>query len=193
MTKRKSGPKTEINLKPVVEYQNVVGKINIGQPLDMRKLITAGAQHDMGFPGVRFDYGHITVKAYPVGTMVVYGAKTRDAMWASLSRLLDMLELECRREDLNVFLVVARANLKINIKEIRDIVIKSLSKSYDVWYDSMMEIPGIMLKKGNTTSSIMAKVYMTGMMTCEAESEKVAESVIIDVQDTIIKAIRDSV
>ena len=116
--------------------------------LDMRKLITAGAQHDMGFPGVRFDYGHITVKAYPVGTMVIYGAKTRDAMWTSLSRLLDMLELECRREDLHVFLVVARANLKINIKEIKDIVIKSLSKSYNVWYESEMEIPGIMLKKG---------------------------------------------
>ena len=179
-------------MKPVVEYENVVGKINVGQPLDMRKLITAGAQHDMGFPGVRFDYGHITVKAYPVGTMVVYGAKTRDAMWRSLSRLLDTLELECRREDLNVFLVVARANLKINIKKIKDIVIKSLSKSYDVWYDSEMEIPGIMLKKGNTTSSIMAKVHMTGMMICEAKSEKVAESVIIDVQDTIIRAIRDS-
>ena len=192
MPKRNSGSKTEINWKPVVEYQNVVGKINIGQPLDMRKLITAGAQHDMGFPGVRFDYGHITVKAYPVGTMVVYGAKTRDAMWTSLSRLLDMLELECRREDLHVFLVVARANLKINIKEIKDIVIKSLSKSYDVWYESTMEIPGIMLQKWNTTSSIMAKVYMNGMMTCEAESEKVAESVIIDVQDTIIRAIRDS-
>ena len=192
MPKRNSGSKTEINWKPVVEYQNVVGKINIGQPLDMRKLITAGAQHDMGFPGVRFDYGHITVKAYPVGTMVVYGAKTRDAMWTSLSRLLDMLELECRREDLHVFLVVARANLKINIKEIKDIVIKSLSKSYDVWYESTMEIPEIMLQKWNTTSSIMAKVYMNGMMTCEAESEKVAESVIIDVQDTIIRAIRDS-
>ena len=72
-------------------------------------------------------------------------------------------------------------------------MIKSLAKSYNVWYESTMEIPGIMLQKGNTTSSIMAKVYMTGMMTCEAESEKVAESVIIDVQDTIIRAIRDAV
>ena len=42
-------------MKPVVEYQNVVGKINVGQPLDMRKLITAGAQHDIGFPGVPAD------------------------------------------------------------------------------------------------------------------------------------------
>ena len=192
MTKRKSGPKTEIDLKPVVEYQNVVGKINVGHPLDMRKLITAGAQHDMGFPGVRFDYGHITVKAYQVGTMVVYGAKTRDAMWRSLSRLLDMLDLECRREDLQVFLVVARANLKINVKKIKDIVINSLKKSYDVWYESTGEIPGIMLKKGNSTSSVMARIHMTGMMICEAESEKVAESVIIDVQNTIIRAIRDS-
>ena len=192
MTKIKSGPKTEINLKPVVEYQNVVGKINIGHPLDMRKLITAGAQHDVGFPGVRFDYGHITVKVYPVGTIVVYGAKTRDAMWTSLSRLLDTLELECKREDLHVFLVVARANLKIDIKKIKDIVINSLSKSYRVWYESTGEIPGIMLKKGNTTSSVVARIHMNGMMICEAESEKVAESVIIDVQNTIIRAIHDS-
>ena len=120
-----------------------------------------------------------TVKAYQVGTMVVYGAKTRDAMWRSLSRLLDMLEIECKREDLHVFLVVARANLKINVKEIKDMVINSLAKSYSVWYESTGEIPGIMLKKGNTTSSVVARIHMNGMMICEAESEKVAESVII--------------
>ncbi len=192
VTKTNPGGKAEINWKPVIEYQNVVGKIHVGHDLDMRKMINAGAQHDLGFPGVRFDCLHITVKAYPSGTMVAYGAKTRDDMWTDLSKLLDMLEIKCKRDDLQVFLVVAKANLKINVGKIKDLVIKHLSKSYNVLHDDEIPIRGILLRKGNTTSSVVARIHMTGMMTCEAKSENVAESVIIDVQNTIIRAIRDS-
>ena len=167
----------------------MVGKVDIGKTLDIRKMIEAGAQHDTSFPGVLFDTDRVVVKAYESGKVIVYGAKDRDVMLKELNMVLKTMGLHCKPEDLTVFLVVGNTNIGINIKTFKDAAIRSLQKSYTVLHEHAIPFPGIILKKNiGTNSRIMAALYMTGYLNCEGPSKEAIQDSILEIDRLVREA-----
>ena len=172
-----------------IQYENIVGKVNLGRALDMRKIIEAGAQHDTSFPGVLFDTDRVVVKVYESGKIIVYGAKDRDVMLKELNMVLKTIGLRCKPEDLTVFLVVGNTNIGISIKTFKDTAIRSLQKSYTVVHDHAIPFPGIILKKNTGTDGhILATLYMTGYLNCEGPSKKAIQDSILEIDRLVREA-----
>ena len=174
-----------------IRYENMVGKMHVGRRIRVEDAISAGAKFDLKFPGVQFDADGVVVKIFAEGTIIIYGARSREAMWRSVQPILRTLGVSCGPDGLSIFLVVAKVDLMCETGEFQEEIMRMLGRSYDVCYDQNMAFPGIMIKRGqNTTNCLFARLYTSGIMICEGMSEEAVHDAILEIHGIVMSAKR---
>ena len=166
-----------------IEYVNMVGKIETGIGFDLDRLISRGAVYDIRANGARFEVGKVSVKVFQGGTMIAYGAHSRKSIWKAFRGAFTALGISGSRKDMAVFLVVSKTWLPFTIgKKAMPAIMERLSRDYVTGYDPDMPFPGIWLSRGDdTVKRIMARVYASGVITCEARTEEIVKGATLDI------------
>ena len=170
-------------------HENMVGKIETGRTFDIDNLVSLGALYDISSNGARFEKGRISIRVFSSGTVIAYGAHSREEMWGALSWALKMLGAEGRMEDMNVFLVVSKARLPFTIsRDLMPAIMERLDGEYVAAYDPDMPFPGIWLNRGNdTVNRITARIYASGVINCEAGTEQIGEDTIRELYARVLE------
>ena len=171
-----------------IQYENMVGKLETGVRLDIDGLVSKGAIYDIRANGARFEIDKISVKVFQSGTMIAYGAHSRLTMRKAFKRVLDIIGISGDLDGMTVFLVVAKTNLPFKIdSKIMPAIKERLKDDYMVVYDTNMPFPGIWLNRGSdTVKRIMARVYASGVINCEARTEEIVREATLDIYAKVL-------
>ena len=175
--------------RPQISHENMVGKIDTDHTFDIEGLVSLGALYDISSNGAWFEKGRMSARVFSNGTIIVYGAHSREEMWDAISWVLGILGAEGRMEDMNVFLVGSKARLPFTIsKDLMPAILERLDGDYVVAYDPNLPFPGIWLNHGeDTVHRIMARIYTSGVITCEASTEQIVEDTIRELYAMVLE------